>query len=226
MIEILLIQEKINDSIQLMTHINELNPNIRVYTITNNISTCLPLLNNHIIDIIIIDYINFHKINLTDFYQFNDKVKFFIILGNNNINSIPTNCIFSNKNTLLNDLDVILKKMDIIKNDYREIIWNELKYLGYNPAYYGTKYLIDCIYYLYKNCNIYDDNSLTNVYPIISKKYNKPINNIKCNITRATSIMFCECEENKLKEYLGTCTIPKTGSRIIIQTILNKLNNL
>ena len=122
-------------------------------------------------------------------------------------------------------INKILKLNTNTKYD-KKFIFEELKFLGYNPAYYGTKYLVECIYYIYKNYGIYDENSIAEVYPIIAKKYNKTINNIKCNITRATSMMFCECEEEKLKEYLGMCTLPKTGSRVIIQTIINKLHRL
>ena len=78
-------------------------------------------------------------------------------------------------------------------------IKDELKYLGYNPKYYGTKYLIDVIYILFKsNDEYYDDNLKKTVYPIIAKKYKRSVLNIKCNIINATDIMVYECEEKKL----------------------------
>ena len=103
-------------------------------------------------------------------------------------------------------------------------IKDELKYLGYNPKYYGTKYLIDVIYILFKsNDEYYDDNLKKTVYPIIAKKYKRSVLNIKCNIINATDIMVYECEEKKLIQYLGYYEYVKPGPKKIIEAILNKL---
>lgn len=225
MTEILLMKEKIIDSINLVNTINALSPNIRIYKIISNLDECLSIVEKHSIDLLLIEYNLFIDLNIIDYTKIDKNVKHIIVLVENDNNQINSKYIFSNNENLLTNINKVLKLNINNKND-KKFIFEELKYLGYNPAYYGTKYLVECIYYIYKNYGIYDENSIAEVYPIIAKKYNKTVNNIKCNITRATSIMFCECEEEKLKEYLGMCTLPKTGSRVIIQTIINKLHRL
>lgn len=225
MTEILLMKEKIIDSINLVNTINALSPNIRIYKIISNLDECLSIVEKHSIDLLLIEYNLFIDLNIIDYTKIDKNVKHIIVLAKNDNNKINSKYIFSNNENLLTNINKVLKLNINNKND-KKFIFEELKYLGYNPAYYGTKYLVECIYYIYKNYGIYDENSIAEVYPIIAKKYNKTVNNIKCNITRATSIMFCECEEEKLKEYLGMCTLPKTGSRVIIQTIINKLHRL
>lgn len=225
MTEILLMKEKIIDSINLVNTINALSPNIRIYKIISNLDECLSIVEKHSIDLLLIEYNLFIDLNIIDYTKIDKNVKHIIVLVENDNNQINSKYIFSNNENLLTNINKVLKLNINNKND-KKFIFEELKYLGYNPAYYGTKYLVECIYYIYKNYGIYDENSIAEVYPIIAKKYNKTVNNIKCNITRATSIMFCECEEKKLKEYLGMCTLPKTGSRVIIQTIINKLHRL
>ena len=107
----------------------------------------------------------------------------------------------------------------------RRVIKDELKYLGYNPKYYGTEYLIEAIYILYTNGIDGDDNLKKVVYPIIAKKYNKTIQNIKCNIINSTNMMVYECEENKLLEYLGFFDYYKPGPKKIIEAVLGNLDD-
>lgn len=86
------------------------------------------------------------------------------------------------------------KFLDSKKDNFEDIIKvkikKELKYLGYNFYYKGTKYLVDAIYILYNMKDYYNKILKRDIYPIISKKYNTSINNIKCNIRNATDIMF------------------------------------
>ena len=96
--------------------------------------------------------------------------------------------------------------------------------MGYNLSYCGTKYLIDSIYYAYKEGEFFDGNLTRKIYPIVARKYSKTCNNIKCNITRATDMMFYECEETKLLKYLKFQVISKPGTKLIIEAILNKIN--
>lgn len=112
------------------------------------------------------------------------------------------------------------------ENLIKDAINEELKYLGYNPGYYGTQYLIDAIYILYENDKDgkYNYNLNEMVYPILAKKYRKTIQNIKCNIVNSTNIMVCECEEKKLLEYLGYFDYVKPSPKKIIETVINKLN--
>ncbi len=126
--------------------------------------------------------------------------------------------------------DIILKINKILNLDnftLRDKIKSELKYLGYNPKYYGSKYISEAIYHIltHKEKYTYESNLEKDVYPIIAKKYNKSVNTIKCNIIHATDIMICECEENKLLDYLGYYDFSKPGPKKIMESIILKLLN-
>lgn len=223
--EIILIIKNINKAINLINKINSINTNIRVYKILTNLFDCLNIINNHSIYTVIIDYEIFKKISITDFSKLESSINYLIIVSDEMTLPKQGKCVFSTEEKIIENIYKIAKNKINNENNIKNFILEELKYLGYNPSYNGTKYLIECIYYIYINYSIYDDTSYAEVYSIIAKKYNKSVNTLKCNISRATSIMFCESEEAKLKSYLAICTLPKTGYRIIIQTILNKLNN-
>ena len=106
------------------------------------------------------------------------------------------------------------KKHQIIK---------ELKSIGYNPKYKGFKYLVDSILLSY----IYQDEMINNlqgiIYPIISKKYNISVQNIKNNIINATSNMYYECDIEKLKAYFSFYDDIKPTVKEVISTVVNKL---
>ncbi len=226
MIEVLLIKE-LNNNIEIINTINSISPYIKLFKILSNINEILSVVSNNSINILIIDELLLKKLDVVEFSKIETYVNSIIILTNNLSNTnFKNKCIFSTEEQLANLLTNYLHDDEFTTNEKNLImnkIANELKYLGYNLSYYGTKYLIDCIYYLYKHEDYFDEITIKSIYSILAKKYKKNENTIKCNITRATSIMFCECEENKLKKYLGMCCLPKTGSKIIIETILNKI---
>lgn len=123
-------------------------------------------------------------------------------LNNNSI----INCII-HKNTgveeIIIKLDEILKQKEKMKKQkvLRKRIIDELIYLGYDISYKGTRYLIETIEYIAENQNKDIDNLEKNVYPIISKKYNDSVHNIKNNINRANNNMYYDCKIEKIKEY-------------------------
>ena len=96
--------------------------------------------------------------------------------------------------------------------------------MNFNFSYVGTKYLLECIFEIYSNKNYEQFNLNRDFYPIISQKYNKSINNIKCNITQAYIKMVCDSSienlENYLKMYIGT-QIPK--KKDVISAILRNI---
>lgn len=225
MFEILLLKKDLKNSINLLNQISAITTHIKIYNIVSTLEECKSIIKKHHINLLLIDNNIFEHINITDYEIIHNNVQHIIILKETDPFPQSEKYIYSTSKNIVKTINNIFNSSH--KNiDEMQIIFNELKFLGYNLAYYGTKYLAECIYYIFKHYTLYDENTIAEVYPIIAKKYNKNINNIKCNITRATSIMFCECEEEKLKKYLGLCTLPKTGSRLIIQTILNKLHNL
>lgn len=149
MTEILLMKEKIIDSINLVNTINALSPNIRIYKIISNLDECLSIVEKHSIDLLLIEYNLFIDLNIIDYTKIDKNVKHIIVLVENDNNQINSKYIFSNNENLLTNINKVLKLNINNKND-KKFIFEELKYLGYNPAYYGTKYLVECIYYIYK----------------------------------------------------------------------------
>ena len=98
----------------------------------------------------------------------------------------------------------ILDKKENNKNKIlMKSINDELSKLKYNFTYVGTKYLAECIYEAYHMPNKYDVNLKKDIYPILSQKYHKSINSIKCNINQATSIMYYDIEENILSAFFN-----------------------
>lgn len=67
------------------------------------------------------------------------------------------------------------------------------------------------------------DNLQRDIYPLISKVYNKTINNIKCNINNATESMYYRCESKILREYFKFHDDTKPTAKTVIYTILNKI---
>lgn len=135
-----------------------------------------------------------------------------------------------------NDISILLKKIKILaytkKSLYisekdkvkeaivKEKIKNELLYLGYKMSHDGTKYLIDTIYLLYSLKDYYDNNLEKDIYPIVGKKYGKPVNSIRGSIVFATDAMTYECEEQKLIDYLYMKQYIKPGGKKIAEAVL------
>ena len=99
-------------------------------------------------------------------------------------------------------------------------IKNELKKLKLNFSYVGTKYLYECICECYYRNIIYDINLNKDIYPIISKKYNKRIDSIKSNISKAITLMYYENEEKYLSNYFGYDILSRPKTKDIITKIL------
>lgn len=108
-------------------------------------------------------------------------------------------------------------------NMVKSKIIKELKKLNYNFSYKGTEYLVYSIIVAY---NLKKDSYdlQYEIYPIVAKKYDESINNIKCNITNATDKMYYDCEEKILFEYINCNSKP--GPKKIIHTVLQKIKDI
>lgn len=198
---------------------------------------------NYNIDLILIDatYKEYKKLEIKKLIT-KRKLKNSIILISNeelkeiDIISSPYLYDFFIKNTNLSILIQKIKMLIYTKESFqtfgnnkiqeailKEKIKNELLYLGYNFSHNGTKYILDTIYLLATLKDYYDNNLEKDIYPIIGKKYGKPVNTIRGCIGFATEAMTYECEEERLKDYLYMKTYVKPGGKTIIEAILGKI---
>lgn len=223
MVNILIIENDIKYCKKVINILQENNKDIRFCIFTINSGEVENLVNEFDFDIIIINYEYIGKF-ISILEQYKDIIITIIPNKKINVDNLDYPYIYK----FDNNKEINSKFLNIIdckerKRYLRYDIENELKYLGYNPKYYGTQYLIDVIDILYKNDNIDDDKLEKNIYPIIAKKYKKTINTIKCNIINATDMMVYECDEEKLIKYLGYFNYSKPGPKKIIERILTKI---
>lgn len=241
MLNLLIISNNLDDSKNLLNYISQNSTLIRVYSIVNTITDLTQIINTGIIDLILIDIDQLKNnfipnINhiLQPYYKVYEKS--IIILSNNSeFQSILNSHYIYSYVKKDKDYKLLLENLEKIANSLSSIsikpsastllslIKNELEYIGYNLSYVGTKYLAECIYLAYKNINSLNCLS-KKVYPIVAKKYNKSIDNIKCNISIATTAMFYDCSEKRLISYFNLCTISKPKPKQVMYTIINKLN--
>lgn len=213
--------------------------NIRIYSVATNGFEAINMLQRKDIDIVLLD-LKMPNINgleiLNSFSEEQKKhYKHSIILVSGELELIVkarnNAAVYGYINKASNISELIDKVNEIIEeknNDFEENnlirkITNEVQYLGYNLSYKGTTYLIETIIYMIKNMNTNYDNLNKSIYPILAKKYKKSITNIKCNISKATDIMYYECEKNKLNEYFKFYSDCKPKPKLVMSTIVNKI---
>ena len=119
-------------------------------------------------------------------------------------------------------LDLKTSKDSILINRIEE----ELRYLEMKISYRGVKYLIEAICILYNLGECYDCNLEKDIYPIIAKKYHKKISNIKSNINYTVNILYLECKEEKLLNYINEYSLYKQSTKRIIFAILNNIKKV
>lgn len=105
----------------------------------------------------------------------------------------------------------------------RDTISAELEFIGYKFKYKGTHYLRDTIMQLYSDDNTMVDNLQTIIYPIVGKKYDKTVYNVKSSISKATEHMYCECDSTRLKDYFKLTNDVKPTVKQVIFTVISKL---
>lgn len=133
---------------------------------------------------------------------------------------------YSDTSNLINQITLSEISNLIQHNDFdkkKEKIVKELEYIGYKFKYKGTHYLVDTILQMYSRQNSMVDNLQTSIYPIIAKKYNKTIHNIKSSINKATECMYCECDGAKLEDYFHFNYDTKPTVKQVVFTIINKI---
>ncbi len=124
---------------------------------------------------------------------------------------------------ILEEINSLIEIKENEKSSIEYKVCNELKILHYNFSYIGTKYLMETIILLYKN-NKWEDIKLEKeIYPILSKKYKKSVNNIKTNIINATDLMYYDCSSDILNKYFRILDSQKPTPKAVISTITSKL---
>ncbi len=133
-----------------------------------------------------------------------------------------------NISEIIEKIDELVKYKNRKKNIHKlkENIRLELQQLGYNLSHKGTVYLIDAISLIYTK-KIEDDLNLKkDIYPILAKKYNKPIYSIKSDIVKATNFMDATCSKAKKKEYFSFEDNSKLTVKLVIYTVLNNVHKI
>lgn len=142
------------------------------------------------------------------------------LIGDNKKFKIPPIYIFNTKNNFSQlPYLIIAKELSTTSAILENKIKKELYKIKYNPNHIGFKYLLEAITLCYQNNNIYNINLNKNIYPLIAQKYNKSINNIKCNISQATSSMYNSLSVQEKHKYLNI----KPHVKDIIISVLDKL---
>lgn len=120
------------------------------------------------------------------------------------------------------DINTIIHNYDA--ENRRKLVTKELEYIGYNFKYNGTHYLLDTILEMYLQDSANKSDNLKHyIYPIIAKKYNKTIYNIKSSIGAATDSMYAECDVEKLTKYFHFCDDTKPTPKQVVFAVMNKI---
>lgn len=238
MINVLIADDNIDYAVNLMNYINEKNENIKVCNIAKNGKETLEILNlKNNIDVVLLDY----KMPILNGKQVLDKIidkerysdSFIVISGeiesviglrdNEMIHSI----MYKNMKTeeIINKINELFEYKESIKHSkmLKNKIIDELLYLGYDISHKGTQYLIKTIDYIASNPNKELDKLERNIYSKIAAIYNDSSHNVKCRINNATTIMYYNCEIEKLKEYFRFSVDVKPKVKTIISTIIHKI---
>lgn len=242
MFNLLIVVEDLFLAKRLINCIGKIFSNIRLHSVAISIKEAIEILQESNIDIILLDlcfsdisvkkFINYIHINNLCIHK-----NSIICIENSykstiNFNNIPY--IFDSipNNADINFLVKSIKRLintkitELDSNIIKENINKYLHYLNFNFSHVGTKYLLDCIYetyYLYKHHTI---NLQKDIYPIVAKKYNKSISNIKSCIFKSLNLMYYDCDEKILKNFLHLNTLisnPKPKDFII--EIIERLHN-
>lgn len=240
MINILIADDNIYYAKTLMNIINNENrEDIKVTHIAIDGKETLDILKNNKIDIVLLDlkmpiYDGLYILNKLEEEQ-KDKYKQSIIIISGEvemlykINNQPfvyyafdKLCSISKIVDKINEL-VEDKNEEKRKNMIKNKIVKQLQYLNYNLSHKGTQYLIEAILLIY-NIGDYDILNLKeDVYPIIAKRYNKSIHNIKCDINKANDYMYRVCKRERVRKYFKFFDDSKPTVKNVIYTILNKI---
>lgn len=232
----------------LVNKIVQSNKSLRVCAITTEGKETLDIIKKEKIDIILLgaNLLEYNKMQILDFLEKNKKEEYLksIIVISDEKNQIEKKAnssliyayisktkmldeIIEKTNKIIEEKEIYLQEQKQRKQKRKIIlkkINSELINVGYNSKYIGTSYLSDSIYLLYfynkrKNIKLERD-----IYPIIAQNNNTTTHTVKCDIIRATNQVGNTVEQEKLKKYFGYHIDTKIKPKLVMNTILRKLN--
>ena len=239
MVNVLIADDNIRFATNLMNYLNQKNEDVRVCYIAKNGKEALDILNDkEDVDIVLLDLKMpvFSGIQVLENIKDREKYEnsFIIISGEIELTKklYGNDLIYSimHKTTEMDEIiaeinRAILNKEELkTRKNIRESIIEELLYLGYEISYKGTQYLISVIEYVLLCKSDCMANLEKEVYPQIAKQYHTTLHNVKANINRATTSMYCECEIERLKKYFTFTEDTKPKIKTIVTTIINKIS--
>lgn len=240
MINILIADDNIYYAKILMNTINgELRNNIKVSHIATDGQETISLLQTCQIDIILLDlkmpiYNGIDILNIIEKKQMKQYKESIIVISGEDemLNGIRENEYIYR---ILNKICSISKIIDTInellenkqenkkqQNIKRQLV-KELQYLNYNLSHKGTLYLIDTIILIYNKKDNETFNLKEEIYPIIAKRYDETIHNIKSNINKANDYMYRVCKEERIQSYFKFFDRTKPTVKNVIYTIITKI---
>lgn len=230
--KILIINKDIEEVKKILNLLSFKNSEIKIVGIAQNELEFFNLVNNVSFDIILIDLTNKTLIYSRIINYLSLYTTIFLIDKQQYLNKKYKNIITNFKYIIKSDsneqnINSINSIISDISNTNLKIYYKieeELLTLGYDFKHHGTQYLIDTILYIYQSQNHTLYNLDKEIYPIISKKYNKTSNTLKCNIRNATELMYYNNNEEKIRKYfINILNFKKPTPKIVISTILKKL---
>lgn len=242
MFNMLIVEDELIQAQHLVNCICKKFSNIRLYGIASTGKEAIQIIKEEKIDIIILDLklpdISGKKI--ISYIEEHNLIKYknsiIVVSGFLNFSEIALHnpYIFSfifkgsSIDIIINDISILISsKTNEVQTDFiKKKISKQLRDLNFKFSYVGTKYLSDCIYETYCLYNKSTINLEKCIYPIIAKKYNKSISNIKSSINKSVNLMYYDCDEQILKQFLKIKILTSNPKpKDIITTIVENLKN-
>lgn len=192
--------------------------NLKLYNLSTQIDNSVyEIITRKEVDIIVINIEKFGLEIVKHIYENNIEIyKKSIILLYNNLELVkdiynPKYNKYIYKCIKLSSFEKLIYLLHSITDDKEDCtddciinnkIERELRKLNFNFSLKGTRYLIESINIIYKN-DLYNFNLTKDVFSVLSKKYCKSINTIKCDITQANNNMCEKCDKWMMMSYLG-----------------------
>jgi CheY-like chemotaxis protein len=238
MVNILVVDDNFSYSKCLINKLVSDNANIRISYIATNGSEALNKIKepNNDIDVILLDLVlpQISGFEILKYIEENNitKYKDSVIVLSGEVNKFPKNSSVHSSiskikgfNFVINEIEDLIKTKEYCKLPIEKKVKNELEKLNYNFKYVGTTYLLETIILLYNQETNNRIKLEKNIYPIIAKKYNTTVHNIKINIINSTKEMYFDCAESTLFKTLKLVQGEKPKPKDVISSIIAKLKN-